>query len=77
MKRKNNKLKGAIIAKYGTYRAFADEVGIGHTQLSSKLNGYRPITAPERKLFAILLDTEEGVLFDGDVGLREPDSQAD
>lgn len=63
---KHNKLKGAIISKYGTYRAFSEEVGIGRTQLSAKLNGYRPITPPERKLFALLLEEDERGLFNED-----------
>lgn len=61
---KNRKLKGAIIAKYGTCAAFADEVGIGRTQLSAKINGFRPIRPPERKLFAVLLEKDERELFD-------------
>lgn len=59
---RNDKLKGAIIAKYGTYTAFSKEIGINPQQLSAKLNGHRPVTKPERILWSMLL--EENGLFD-------------
>ena len=51
-----NKLKGRIVEKYGTRRAFADAAGISENWLSDKLNGKTVLKQTDIELWVNLLD---------------------
>lgn len=60
----NETVKRKIRDKYGTLKAFSDEIGIPQYQLYNKLNGSRPLRKSERILIALMLEEDERGLFD-------------
>lgn len=66
MKYDYSKLKGRIIEKYDTYKAFADALGISPQYLSAKLNGSIDITKSDIEEWSRLLSipmSEVGIYF--------------
>ena len=53
------KLKGRIIEKYGTQRAFADALGIDKATLSNKMTGKNMFSQEEILLSMELLNIED------------------
>ena len=51
-----NRLKGKIIEKYGTRKAFAKAVGISENSLSLKLNGKTGFSQEDIEKWSSLLD---------------------
>ena len=51
-----NKLKGRIIEKFGTQKAFAKAINLSERSLTLKLNNKVPFTQPEISKMITLLD---------------------
>lgn len=51
-----NKLRGRIVEKYGTQKAFAEVVGISKNSLSMKMAGKTQFSQKDMDLWANLLD---------------------
>ena len=63
-----SKLRGRIIEKFGTYKAFAEAIGISENSMSQKLSGKMAITTDDirkwSKVEYLDIDAEEiGVYF--------------
>ena len=56
-------LKAAIIANYGSQKAFARRIGWGEQQVSQAIHGRRKIAPKERALIAQVLRTPMQLLF--------------
>lgn len=55
----NLKLKGAVISKFGTQRAFADELEVDESFVSDVLRGRKKLGTDKSKEWADVLDLEE------------------
>lgn len=56
MAEKKNVLRGRIIEKYGSVKAFADAAGLNYQNIINKLNGRTFINPEETKKWAQALD---------------------
>lgn len=54
-----DKLRERILAKYGTYTAFAEDVGVSLPYVSMKLGNRNPLTQDDVRLWAEKLDISD------------------
>lgn len=59
-----NRLKGRIIERYGSYKAFSEACGIPQYQLYNKLHGSRPFSEEQKDKIAQLLEIDRREIFD-------------
>lgn len=67
------KLRGRIVEKFGTIKAFSDEIGLTSTSASLKLNGKTAFDAPtmERWCNALEIPIEQAGLYFFDFELND------